>query len=126
MPYKQFFGGDFFFLWLLNGVSRKFHERSKKHLKQCSKVSTREQHQIKRHSLRNRFDSSQKIKEKLNLHVTRRTVQNVLKDMRIAARKPRKKPLLSKTHVKDRLAWAKKYESWTVLIRRECYFLTKH
>ena len=79
-----------------------------------SKVSIRERIQIKRHSLRNRFDSSKKIKEKLNLHVTRRTVQNVLNDMEITARKPRKKPLLSKTYVKDRLAWAKKYESWTV------------
>ena len=28
--------------------------------------------------------------------------------------KTKKKPLLSKTHAKDRLAWAKKYESWTV------------
>ena len=35
--------------------------------------------------------------------------------MGIKACKPRKKPLPSKKHVKSRLAWAKNYETWTVV-----------
>ena len=31
------------------------------------------------------------------------------------ARRPRKKPFLTKNHVESRLAWAKKYQDWTVV-----------
>ena len=45
----------------------------------------------------------------------RQTIGTVLNSVGMKARRPRKKPFLTKNHVKSRLAWAKKYQDWTVV-----------
>ena len=47
-------------------------------------------------------------------NVSYQTVRNSLKEQGLKAAKMAKKPLLQKRHIKERLNFAKKYESWTV------------
>ena len=56
------------------------------------KLSKRDKNMIIRESIKNRFDSSKKIKENLDVNVTCRTVRNVLISRGLRARKPVKKP----------------------------------
>ena len=43
-----------------------------------------------------------------------RTIRNRLIEFGLHARSPRKKPLLNRTNINARLAWAKKYQAWTI------------
>jgi hypothetical protein len=50
----------------------------------------------------------------LNIRVCRKTIAKVFKEAGFVCRVKRKKPLLTKKHKQARLAWAKKYQTWTV------------
>ena|SRR5688572_1917611 len=53
------------------------------------------------------------LKTSHNINVSRQTVSRSLKSMGYACRIKKKKPKLTERHKKARLAFAKKYESWT-------------
>ena len=53
------------------------------------------------------------LKTSHNVNVSRQTVSRSLKSMGSACRIKKKKPKLTERHKKARLAFAKKYESWT-------------
>ena len=69
-------------------------------------------------SLKNRRSSSTDLKrewqESSGVNVTSRTVRSCLLAAGLAARRPRKKPLLTKAMRKARLKWAREHEKWTV------------
>lgn len=72
---------------------------------------------IHRMSVADPTRSSTSIKSSLPDHVTvnRRTIQRRLqKDFNLKAHRPAKKPRLSPKNITDRLAFCRKYESWTV------------
>ena len=49
-----------------------------------------------------------------NRHISKSTVQRRLCELVLHARKSAKKPLLKDTNEKNKLAWAKKHEPWTL------------
>ena len=71
-----------------------------------------------RMSLKNRRASSTDLKrawqESSGVNVTSRTVRNRLLAAGLAARRPRKKPLLTKAMRQARLKWAREHSAWTV------------
>ena len=60
--------------------------------------------------------------QQLGYSISYSSTRNVLKSMNFHARIKKKKPLLTKKHMKIRLAWAKKYRNWTVDQWRQVVF----
>lgn len=60
--------------------------------------------------------------QQLGYSISYSSTTNVLKSMNFHARIKKKKPLLTKKHMKLRLAWAKKYRNWTVDQWRQVVF----
>ncbi|KAG0919894.1 hypothetical protein G6F32_015888 [Rhizopus arrhizus] len=60
--------------------------------------------------------------QQLGYSISCSSTRNVLKSMNFHARIKKKKPLLTKKHMKIRLAWAKKYRNWTVDQWRQVVF----
>jgi transposase len=52
--------------------------------------------------------------QNLNIDISAQTVRRVLKDAGMKAKKKVKKPRLNKKHFRDRLEFARKYQSWTI------------
>ena len=52
------------------------------------------------------------LKERLAHPITRRTINNRLTGAGYYARRPLRKPKLNNHHKRERLQWAKKYQSW--------------
>ena len=49
-----------------------------------------------------------------NIRVSAQTIRNVLKDEGLKSAVKKKKPLLKRTHIRQRLEFARKYQHWTV------------
>lgn len=67
---------------------------------------------IVRLSKKHPFLSSKHIKSSLNLNVSTSTVRRRLIEANLHARSPRKVPLLTKRHIKQRLIFAKEHADW--------------
>lgn len=82
------------------------------------KTSAREDRLIERIALRDRHKSAEiicaELRSQHNTNISVRTVRRRLTEANLHARKPRRKPLLTEKHRKQRLTWAKKYESWGI------------
>lgn len=85
-------------------------------LKRCTTV--REDRELKRLSLRNRFETASELRadlqEATGAEVSVRTIQNRLNEMGLLARRPAKKPLLTSKMKKTRHSWAKERLNWSV------------
>lgn len=81
-------------------------------------TSEREDRILKRLTLQNRFDSAAELRQKLqnaiSSSVSLRTVQRRLNELGLKARRPAKKPLLSKNMKQNRLIWCKERRIWTI------------
>lgn len=81
---------------------------------------------LKRLSLRNRRASAIELKrewfETCGVHTSTRTVQRRLNQLGMFARRPAKKPLLTKTMKRNRYNFAKKHKHWTVEDWRKVIF----
>ena len=91
-----------------------------------SKVSPRLARTIKRIATENPFLSSNQIKAKIEelegQTVSSRTIRRKLIESKLFARRPAKKPLLSKKNVKDRLKFAENHQNWTLAQwKRVCF-----
>ena len=81
------------------------------------KITPRNERMLVKIIKENRFATCSAITSKLNevgINVATITVQRSLHGLGIRSRRPAKKPKLTKTQRKKRLAWAKKYRSFTV------------
>lgn len=81
------------------------------------KMMARDDRRLKNLVLRNRRASSGELSADLSQHgvfVSPQTVRGRLTRMGYVARRPRKKPLLTKRMMKARLDWAKAHIGWTV------------
>lgn len=58
------------------------------------------------------FTTSTKIKQQLNLNVDTSTIRRRLIDVKLFGRSPRKAPLLTKRHIKNRRKFALEHQSW--------------
>lgn len=81
-------------------------------------TTAREDRLIELTALRDRRQSavgiSSELRGQLNTVVSVRTIRRRLAAANLPARKPRRKPLLTEKHRKQRLVWAKKYQNWTL------------
>jgi len=86
------------------------------------KLTNRRQRHIKFTTLRERTVSARKIARNLPIEVHPRTIRLYLNYENLTGPIPRKKPLLTKRHKKDRLYFAKSYAEWTEEDWEEVYF----
>lgn len=77
------------------------------------KTSDRTDKLIIRHVKKDPFISSSKIVERFQLPVSARTIRRRLLQASLCARRPAKKPLISKRNQKKRLEFAKAHINWT-------------
>jgi transposase len=71
----------------------------------------RTERQICRTAFNNRLASLAGLKEMLGLTASRESIRQVLKRNGIRARRPRKKPALTKKQKQDRILWAHQHEN---------------
>lgn len=68
---------------------------------------------VKRNPMANATDVAHHANQNLELKISQRTAQRILKRAKIFARRPAHKPMLSKKQKKDRLDFARQYQHWT-------------
>lgn len=100
------------------GVIRNFLKKGltygvRKPTKGNTKLTKRQINMIKQEATRNKLNATQ-IKSKLELPVTSKHVQHILRtDENIKWKKPICKPMLKQHHKENRLKFARKYMKWT-------------
>lgn len=81
-------------------------------------TTLRDDRLIERTALRDKHKAAEKIaselREQHNTVVSVRTVRRRLEDSNLHARRPRRKPLLTEKHRKQRFVWAKNHKNWTI------------
>ncbi|XP_055373569.1 uncharacterized protein LOC129606946 [Condylostylus longicornis] len=81
-------------------------------------LNERDERLLKRISLRNRFSNAGQVRKifqkQTGKRISIRTMQIELNKLGMEARKPAKKPLLSKKMKSQRLKWANTCKNWTV------------
>ena len=77
------------------------------------KTTPREDRRIVREAQSNRRASSRSLKQSLSLDVSPKTIRNRLHEVGIRSYWTTKKPFISETNRKRRIAWAKKHIHWT-------------
>lgn len=81
------------------------------------KTSSREDRVIQRMALKDRFETaagiSRKVKDSNSINVSRKTVSRRLQEVGLFARRPVKKPLISKKNKISRLHFANKHATWS-------------
>ncbi|XP_018371229.1 PREDICTED: transposable element Tc1 transposase [Trachymyrmex cornetzi] len=95
--------------------TKQFKSRSGRGRKR--KTTAREDRYLKQNALKDRRQTAKELTAALRsdheISISAKTVSRRLNEFGIKARKARQKPWLSETNRKKRLAWAKKYKSWT-------------
>lgn len=95
--------------------TKQFKSRSGRGRKR--KTTAREDRYLKQNALKDRRQTAKELTAALRsdheISISAKTVSRRLNEFGIKARKARQKSWLSETNRKKRLAWAKKYHSWT-------------
>lgn len=103
---------------IISRMIKRYHERGTV-VSRCSpgrpRVTTRLQDNlIKRKCTRDPFLPASQIKAELDLPISSRTIQRRLVEKGLYSRRPAKKPLLTKKHRMNRLAFARQHLHWTI------------
>ena len=77
-------------------------------------LDVRTTNHLARMALTNRHSTAKELKIDLGIKASEQTVRNYLKKRGIRARRPKKKPALTKKHKLKRLKFAKDHENWNI------------